>query len=206
VTASTKARPTMVTALVASRSPSAIPALVRLLSDPESSIRAIAADALGELRAREATTPLTRVLAADSVPAVRFAAARALLRLGNIGGRSVLDQALASDVPSTRLAALDAESDTPNASWIDTVRDVAMHAPDASTRVRAIELVAPYDLPFARVSAQTIVNGSDTLAARDAGRFLASVAGDLKDLREWLASSDGLTRARAAVRIVNLSQ
>src|SRR5262249_35058166 len=60
----------------------AVPALVRLLDDPDTVLQRQAARALGMIRAPEAIEPLRRVLR-DRCPGVREAAAQALGELGD---------------------------------------------------------------------------------------------------------------------------
>ncbi len=103
-------------ALEETRSPAAGPALTRALGDSSTTVRRAAADGLGRLRVGEAVGPLGRVAGRDPNAGVRFAAFKALARIGNEGARETLQ----------RLAENPQFPDTPNA--IELARRQAAHS------------------------------------------------------------------------------
>ena len=79
-----------------------------LQTHADATMRAHAADALGEFLSAGSVEPVAAALVGDSAPVVRAAAARALDRLNTAGPNRELSRALADADPTVRLAALNA--------------------------------------------------------------------------------------------------
>lgn len=192
-------------ALVESGSAAAVPALLELLEDPREEHRAGAADALGKLRATRAIPRLQQCLQDPAFP-VRVAAASALYRMEDLNGVGLLEQLLASEHASVRLAGAQALSPSPGGSWEGVVRGLAAD-PDESVRLGAARLIAPYDAVLAS-QVLTGLASSGNLAVREEAQriFVAHVSADFGGLRRALRSADGLTSARAAGRLLELTR
>lgn len=78
----TACRHTAAFALGEIASPAAVPALTHALADPESTVRAVAAGALGRIGISEAIAPLRNTATGDKSPEVRATARNALIAMG----------------------------------------------------------------------------------------------------------------------------
>lgn len=86
------------------------PALLPLLGDKNADVRARAATLCGEFRVADADAPLAAMLAGDSSPAARKAAAWALGRIGGAEGQGALLDAKESEQDPRVLDAIDVAS------------------------------------------------------------------------------------------------
>ncbi|MEZ5318026.1 MAG: HEAT repeat domain-containing protein, partial [Vicinamibacterales bacterium] len=135
-------------ALGQSRSPLAIPLLIRQLDNPKPEIRGGAAEALGHLGGPDAIARLRQVVR-DDTPYVRGRAAGALYRLGDDTGLPILRDLAASDAPAARLAAAKALAPRPDATWRALVDDLA-RSDDPDIRLGAAGLLIEVDADRAR--------------------------------------------------------
>lgn len=192
-------------ALAESRSPQAAAALVRLLSDTHDEIRASAAEALGEVGVPEAIAYLTPLLQDERFP-VRLAAAKALYRLGDDSGLGLLESLLLSEHSAFRIAAAEALSVRPGGAWQAVARELTAD-PDEMVRLKAAELLAPYDRDLARQVVDGLRQSENPAVREEAGRVITErIAADFATLRHLLRDRDPLTGVRAAGRILELTR
>jgi len=203
--------------LAQSRSRLAIPPLLKLLDDPDIQTRASAAGALGTLNAQEAVGRLRSVLSDEQQPfPVRFTAASALARLGDVSGtlflRGVMDrlgstpeETLARSMLRVQAAAALAALG-PDAGWMDTARAL-LNDPDPMVRIQAARILAPYDNATSKGTLDSAMNDQNPAIREAAAQTLAQyVAGDFATLRRLLRSTDALARVSAAGRILELTR
>jgi len=115
-----KGKPLALKQLVEMKSKSAEPAIAELLSDPDSSLRAQAADALGTMEASQSAKKIIALLKKDDEMEVKRAAARALGRIHTDEALCALEDTASVDDDLTRIEAASA---------------LAMHAPDKALAV-----------------------------------------------------------------------
>jgi HEAT repeat protein len=209
------ARARIIEALSLSHSRTAIPALIKLLDDPDIDTRARAADALGKLNATEAIPRLRPLLDEKQPFPIRFKAASSLARLGDASGtlflRAQMDTRATpeltrvySTVRIEAAAALAALG--PDPGWMDTARAL-LNDPDPTVRVQAARVLAPYDNATAKNTLEVAMNDPNPGVRELAAQVLArDVAGDFATLRRLLRSTDPEARTSAAARILELTR
>ena len=191
--------------LAESRSPSAVTALVPVLTDPMPQNRAEAADALGK-SGRPDMIPHLKALLKDPHGQVRLAASGALFRLGDSSGEALLREMAASKNVAERRAAAMLMSSRPDEAWKSLVRSLAT-APDPTTRLEAAKLLAEHDPEFA-ISIFNTLRRDENLAIREeADLALAqSPVSGFHVLRQYLRTATGLVKVRAAVRLLVMTR
>lgn len=190
--------------LVKSRSRRAVAPIAALLSDPNPIVRMEAAEALGELGFKEAATNLKPLLTMPGFP-VQFAAAAALVKLGDPAGRQWLQQLRSNEAPALRLAAAQATRTDPDGGWLALVRDLAGD-PDPDIRRQAATLLAPHDPEAARQTLLPLLDDPNRGEREAALEAYLDVTDDFGVLRKSLRSTDGRIRVRAAARIAQLTR
>jgi HEAT repeat protein len=124
-----------------------------------------------------------------------------------MSGLPLLQQLAAGDIPSGRIAAAEAMSTSPDATWMSLVRDLTS-SPEPEIRVQAARLLAPHD-PESAKRVLEAASADPNIAIREmATRALPEVltANDLTALRQLLHGTDGLARDQAAARILTLTR
>ncbi|MEO7190771.1 MAG: HEAT repeat domain-containing protein [Vicinamibacterales bacterium] len=207
--ASVKAMPgdkgRLISALVDTRSQLAVAPLTDLLKDPNPDNRAAAADGLGRLGATGAATAL-RPLLNDAQFSVKFATARALYRLHDYSGVSLLQTLQTSEAPLLRVQALEAMSSEVGPPWIDAVR-VLLSDADPQVRLLAARLIAPYDSGAASAAFNALMTDSNIAIQEAAGRvYVEQVVTDVAAMRRYFRSGDPLTRVTSANRLLELTR
>lgn len=206
----------LIGALAETKSPLAIPALIRVLDDKNHDDNvAAAADALGKLNARIAIPKLQSLFADEKqLSTVRFKAAGALYRLGDMSGLAYLQSRLTQErfpdgtSPSfVRLAAArELAAGQPDATWLSVVRD-SLVDPSPEARILAAELLAPYDVDMVRGSIERLLREDNPAIRERAGKLLVQqVAGDFGTLRRMLRSPEASVQVAAAGRILELTR
>ena len=109
-----------------------------------------------------------------------------------------MGELLASDVPASRLIGAEALASAPDASWMETVRDLTRSG-DPTVRLGAARLIAPHDPALARSVMDALASDPNPAVRELASRTMVeSSTGDLKTLRRLLHSDDPFTRVKAA--------
>jgi HEAT repeat protein len=205
-------------ALAATKSKLAVPAMVKLLDDPDPFVVAAAADALGKLDARETIARLRPLVEEGHPGPQRWAAARALALMGDGAGTPFLRQMLVF-TPDGHAAGADDAGDMlqiqaaeglaplgPNPDWINTARRLA-GSPNPQVRMLAAKVIAPQDQSLAKDTLEGLLRDSNSGIREMATEILASrVAGDFVTLRGLVRSPDAYARTLAAARIVELTR
>jgi HEAT repeat protein len=212
------AKGTFIEALAATRNKLAVPAVMKLLDDPDPFVVAAAADALGKLDAREAI-PRLRPLVEEGHPGPqRWSAARSLSLMGDGAGTSFLRKMLVF-TPEGHAAGADDAGDMlqiqaaealaplgPNPDWINTARRLAGSS-NPQVRLYAAKVIAAQDQPLAKDTLEGLLLDTNSGISEMATEILAShVAGDFVTLRRLVRSPDAYARTLAAARIVELTR
>jgi len=188
-----------------SAGPVGLPALLSLLKSPDIATRVAAASALGKMRAEPARAPLQGALT-DSDPVVRASAAVALARLGDVGGQTLVDQMLNSDVADLRLLAAEAWDGEPG-PWVAAIRPLLDNR-DGLIRFHAAGLIAPVDPEAARQVLNEGLSDINPVVRAEAARLVADAADtrpevlDLARLRQLLRGPEPTLRLPAATAIL----
>jgi HEAT repeat protein len=126
--------------------------------------------------------------------------------LNDTSGLAMLRELLTDASPASRLAGAQALADTPDATWLQVVRDLARTG-DPVIRLGAAKLINSHDPELARSVVEGLA-GDANLAVRElAGRTQAEIgARDLPRLRSLLRSADALTRVKAAAGILSATR
>ena len=148
--------------------------------------RAYAANALGEFLEGAGIPPVSQALVNDSSPAVRLAAANALIRLNNQGPNSELSTALSDSDESVRLAALDGATHINVFSHVDRVMKLISDS-SAAVRRRAAQTLGTLRSPDSVVGLIALTSAS---TESDAGVRTAAV---------WALGQIGDAQAQDAV-------
>ena len=198
-------RASAIAALAKTRSQRAVKPLIGLLQDPDPIVRAAAADALGTLGATSAVTSLKPLLN-DPNFTVHRAAASALYALKDMSGLPFLRELQSSEHAPIRLAASRAMHSDADENWLAVVRSLLKDA-DPEVRREAAELIAPHDPDAARTTLEALLNDSNP-AERDAANhsYLQYAVTDFATLRRFLRADEGMVRARAAARVLELTR
>lgn len=195
----------MIPTLASTHSPLAEPPLVTLLKDQNPDVRAAAADGLGTLGIADAAASIKPLLD-DTIFAVHFAAASAMLKLKDTSGLTYLRGLEASEHPAVRAAALNATSVEPDATWVASVRALLQDS-DPQVRLAAARLIAPYDADAARRTIEGLSSDSNLAIREEAGKvYINAIASDFRVLRGFLRAQDTVSRVRAAARILALTR
>jgi HEAT repeat protein len=197
----------LVEALVKSGSAQARTPLVGMLKDNRPEHRAAAADGLARLGARNQIETIRRMVTEPNAPpALRIAAAGALLRFDDLSAINVLQDALRSPVAGMRLAGARALAERPDAEWLSAVRQLLQDS-DPMIRLGAVELVAPHDPALARSTIDGL-RADPNLAVREQAeeRQVVVAGSDLRTLRALLRSTHTRARIDAADRILQLTR
>lgn len=199
-------RPTVsIEALSRSRSPAAVAPLVGMLTSSRSEVRAAAAKGLGTLEATSAI-PRLREMLKDPQLLPRMAAAGSLMRMGDTSASTLLMEWFNSDVGDVRLKAAEISAINPDANWTAQVRRLLQDT-DPMTRLRAAQLISRHEPSTGRWVLQQLANDQNLAIREEAQRVLPeSLGGDFTELRRYLRAADGDIRARAALRIVELTR
>jgi hypothetical protein len=188
-----------------SRSPKAVAALIPILADPMPQNRAEAADALGKLGKADAIAPL-KALLSDAHGQVRLTAAGALFRLGDVTGEPMLRELAAGDKAADRRTAALLLAPRPDEAWLSLVRSLASD-PDPAVRLEAARLAATHDPAFA-ISIFNGLRADSNVAIREETELALaqSPVSGFAALRQFLRATNGLTRVRAAARLIVLTR
>jgi HEAT repeat protein len=191
--------------LADSGSRQAVPALIKLLADPQAENRAAAADALGNMGGPDAEAALGPALQ-DEHGVVRMAAAAAMFRLGNFAGAALLNQLAASDSASIRLSAAEMMASQPDQAWMFNVRAL-LADPDPMLRLGAARLIAPHDPAAARAVLGQLAF-DDNLAIREETELVQAALpiSTYAELRALMRNGRALARVRAASRLLELTR
>jgi hypothetical protein len=196
----------LVNALVASKSPEAIPALVAMLNDPRPEHQAAAAKALGALGARDQAGRLRAMLdIPNAAPYVKVGAAAGLVRLNDDAGVRQLQEWLHSPVAAMRATAAEALEPRRDANWDAIVRELASES-DPLVRLQAAKLLAPSEPELARTTLDGLAQNAEPTIRDMANQAIAAdLPADLPQLMALLRSTERV-RVEAARRILDLSR
>jgi HEAT repeat protein len=195
-------------ALAGTRSRLAVPALTKLLDDPDIFVLAAATDALGKIGAPEVIVRLRPLVDEGRPGPVRWAAARALARMRDAAGTLFLRRQLVSEeADMLQIQAAEALSALgPNPDWIDTARRLATSR-EPQVRLYAAKVIAAYDQALAKDALESLLVDPNPAIREEATDVLAGrVAGDFATLRRLLRLSDAYAQVLAAARIVELTR
>ena len=191
-------------ALSRSRSPRAIPALAGALTDPDPTVRAAAAEALGSLQAGS-SVPRLKPLLDDPVVSVRLAAAGALLSLRDTSGMPLLRQLQSSEYPAIRLAAAQAAASEGGPEWLAVVRELTKDS-DPDVRRQAAQLIAPHDPDLAKATLEPLLTDPNPAIRQAAADSYVTSTIDVSVLRRYFRDADSGTRVRAAERLLQMTR
>jgi hypothetical protein len=124
-----------------------------------------------------------------------------------MSGLPLLQELAAGEASSGRLAAAEAMSTSPDASWLALVRDLTSSS-EPEVRVHAARLIAAQDPDLARRVLDAASADANIAIREMATRALPGVlsATDLGVLRQLLHQTDALSRVQAAARILALTR
>jgi len=196
----------MIDALGQSRSPLAIPALMKLLSSDSPDFRAAAAAGLGRLGAKEAVNAIVPLMSESQPYPVRFAAAAALHRLAEPQGTVFLRSSLGSPHEPVRAqAAEELAAVADDTSWVAPV-EALIASRDPQIRLQAARLLARRDAARARAVLENLLADQNPSIREEAGYALASVvSSDFVALRRALRS-DTRSRILASNRVLEMTR
>lgn len=195
-------------ALIQSKSPLAIPPLMKLLKDTNYPYHiAAAADGLGTLGARQAIPELQRLYNDPrQLSPTRLMAAAALFKMNDMTGIQLLMQNLASAVPTMSIGTAQLMGSNPSPEWRAAVQK-GLNDPDPTVRVMAAELLALADREASRAALEQLLLDDNTVIREKASRAMVQkVVGDFGTFRRFLRAGDALTRVQAGGRILELTR
>lgn len=195
-------------ALIQSRSPLAIPPLIKLLKDTNYPYHiAAAADGLGTLGARQAIPDLQRLYNDQSQLApTRLMAAAGLFKLNDMTGIQLLMRNLASDVPTMSIGTAQLMAGNPSPEWRAAVQK-GLSDPDPAVRVMAAEILALADREASRAALEALLLDDNQVIREKASQAMVQkVAGDFGTFRRFLRAGDALTRVQAGGRVLELTR
>jgi HEAT repeat protein len=195
-------------ALIQSKSPLAIPPLMRLLKDTNYPDHiAAAADGLGTLGGRQAIPELQRLYNdTRQLSTVRLMAAAGLFKMNDMTGIQLLMKQLASNVPAISIGTASLMASNPGPEWHAAVKK-GLSDPDPAVRVMAADLLALADREASRVALEQLLLDDNAVIREKASQAMVQkVAGDFGTLRRFLRSGDALTRVQAGGRILELTR
>ena len=199
---------TQIDALIQSKSPLAIPPLIRLLKAKNYPTHmAAAADGLGTLNATQAIPALRELYGDQSqLGSVRFMAAVGLFKMGDMTGIAMLRQRLFSDVPHLSIGTALLMASRPDGEWQTVVRK-GLSDPDPTVRVMAADLLALVDREAARASLeQLLLDDNPVIREKASQSMVRKIAGDFGTLRRFLRSGDLAARVAAGGRVLELTR
>jgi len=195
-------------ALIQSKSPLAIPTLMKLLKDPNDPYHvAAAADGLGTLGARQAIPDLQRLYddQRQLVP-VRQMAAVGLFKMNDMTGIQMLIRQLASEFPMVSIGTANLMASNPTPEWHAAVKR-GLADPDPAVRVMAAELLAVADREAAKAALQgLLLDDNQVIREKASQAMVQKIAGDFGTFRQFLRSGDALTRVQAGGRVLELTR
>jgi HEAT repeat protein len=160
-------------------------------NDP--ALQAAGAD-LAAARGMKTLLPELRQTATTGIAQGQYRAALALVALGDSAGRDRVAEALASDVPDSRLSAAAALRKSGDKSWVPRVTPL-LNNPDGLNRFFAAEMLLSEDRAAAMKVLHPATADPNPVIRAEAARILAeSATTDLSQLRPFL--SDPAPRAR----------
>ena len=194
----------IINALAESGSRSAVAPLVQQLQHKSPEVRAAAADGLGKLGKRYDVTESLKMALKDQSSYVRTRAAAALFGLGDMSGLTLLQGLLQEESARSRLIAAQAMASSPDALWMDQVRNLTS-AYEPEVRVGAARLLLPHDPESARRILERAMNDENPAIRDMASESIGEAAArDLRGLRFFMKLNDRLGRVRAAARVLVL--
>jgi HEAT repeat protein len=197
-------------ALADSKSPAAIPVLRSVLDDPKalySEDVMQAAIGLGTLGAT-AAIPRLREIYNDQAQqwSVRFFSAAALYQMKDMSGIDLLQRSLTSDVPAVRRQAAETMSNARDATWEQVVRGLLGDL-DPMTRLKAAQMIAPYDIETARQALEGLLQDpNQAVHALASEAMIERTVTGFGGLRRFLHAGQAATRVRAAGRVLELTR
>ena len=196
-------------ALIQSKSPLAIPPLIKLLKDTNYPYHvAAAADGLGTLGATQAIPELQQLYNDPrQLSPTRLMAAAGLFKLNDMTGIQLLMRNLTSSVPTMSIgtAQLMAGSN-PGPEWRAAVQK-GLSDPDPAVRVMAAELLALADREASRAALeQLLLDDNQVIREKASQAMVQKVVGDFGTFRRFLRSGDALTRVQAGGRVLELTR
>jgi len=195
-------------ALIQSKSPLAIPPLMKLLKDTNYQDHiAAAADGLGTLGATQAIPDLQRLYNdPKQLSTVRLMAAVGLFKMNDMTGIQLLLRQLASNVPALSIGTARLMSGSPSPEWLAAVQR-GLSDPDPTVRVVAAELLALADREASRAALERLLRDDNPVIREKASQAMVQkVAGDFGTLRGFLRAGDLGARVAAAGRILELTR
>ena len=195
-------------ALIQSKSPAAVPVLMKLLNDTNYQDHiAAAAEGLGTLNATQAIPELRRLYSdPKQLGSVRFSAAAGLFKLNDMTGVGMLQQRLGSDIAYLRIDTARRMAGNPDGAWQTAVRK-ALDDPDPLVRVTAAELLATHDRDLARNALEGLLLDDNPVIREKASQAMVQrIAGDFATLRRFLRAPDLAARVAAAGRVLELTR
>ena len=160
-------------------------------NDP--ALQAAAAD-VAAARGMKSLLPDLRQTAIKGIAQGQYRAAVALVALGDAAGRERVAEALASDIPDSRLSAASALRKAGDKSWVPRVEPLLTN-PDGLNRYIAAEMLLPENRAAAMKVLHPATADPNPVIRAEVARILAeSSLTDLSQLRPYL--SDAAPRAR----------
>lgn len=195
-------------ALIQSKSPQAVPVLMKLLKDTNYQDHiAAAADGLGTLNSTQAIPELRRLYNdPKQLASVRFMAAGALFRMNDMTGLPMLQQRLTSEFANLSIATARLMAGNPDGTWNTVVRK-GLNDPDPAVRVIAAELLATVSREEARQALERLLLDDNPVIREKASQAMVQrIAGDFATLRRFLRAGDAAARVAAAGRVLELTR
>jgi HEAT repeat protein len=195
-------------ALIQSKSPLAIPPLMKLLKDTNYQDHvAAAADGLGTLGATQAIPDLQRLYNdTKQISTVRLMAAVGLFKMNDMTGIQLLMRQLASDVPMLSIGTAQLMASNPGPEWRAAVQK-GLSDPDPAVRVMAAELLAVADREASRAALeQLLLDDNQVIREKASQAMVQKVVGDFGTFRRFLRAGDALTRVQAGGRVLELTR
>lgn len=195
-------------ALIQSKSPLAIPPLMKLLKDTNYQDHiAAAADGLGTLGATQAIPDLQRLYNDPrQLSTVRLMAAAGLFKMNDMTGIQLLMRQLASDVPTLSIGTARLMANNPSPEWQAAVKK-GLTDPDPAVRVMAAELLALADREASRAALeQLLLDDNPVIREKASQAMVQKVVGDFGTFRRFLRAGDPLTRVQAGGRVLELTR
>jgi HEAT repeat protein len=171
-------------------------AIVPYLTDSSPQIRAVAAQAVGDLRVRAAVPALQTMFDKDAQ--LKVFAGVALKQLGQASVNAYIADLLTSGVPDVRLRAAGAYPASESRTWLPLVRELRNN-PNEVVRVHAAERMACCDVPTSRAILLETLKSTNTLLRMEAATVLDQTGlADAVDARRLMGETTDMLRMRGA--------
>ncbi len=144
-----------------------------LLTDPETDVKAAAADALGGLKMTDAFEDLKTIYETTEEWLLQFSIIAALGELGDVRAFPLLEAALQSETSLVITAAIGALGELGDPRAIPLLLPYATHG-DWQVRQRVTQALSTFDTPEVKAALATLSQDTDTIVAETAKRHLSN--------------------------------